>query len=858
MKKLILLIVILLCIHLAEAKTILYVTNSSTDTPCSSLQKTDLLYCNRLLNLGYNVKVLDELHVKEDSDTWSKYANDSDMIFLGSDSQNMVDKTKFQNAFCGNLSIENKPLFFTSVNTWISKPNIEGCAFHPSINLVSFNFSDNKCSTKTFKIAKTGFITEGFNNEENITIYPSANNVKIYNISTEGWITAECVPIGGSIEFYPLIFTNNKGVFWGLDDPSSFSNATWDIFDRTVLYMFNDTGWQIKAFTIPSIATVNQDILIFANVTQNNQLVKGIVNYTIESYPGSMFYYNGLWKSDIKLAQEKQYNIILAAYSKSLRGTFNLPVNVGSLSVSITSGNFKPNLSYLISAQVQGATSGYYKIINSTTYDTISSGSLNCGDNNCSGIVDKMLDTNSLLLEVTSSGNGKVGGSFKNITKEALSTDKNAYKPGDMIKIDFFTTEPVTQTSLTIIRPDGTKEIPSPIPLDQISSNYWSKNYNLGINSLNGTWVVDVKTAKGEYNKSIDIIAWNSFAYLNKKNFDVFENLILTVGITEAYSSNLNVNITAETTNPDGNLISLGNSIISGNNNHDFSYIIPRGYPDGLSNVKITFKDSSNRSVALYLNFSTNLTLLQPSLFITPNVISETTIAGKTIVKTITLENTAKINATNVVVNVFGLDIHVQNPSFIEARKTANATITINTYALPEGLNNGNIYFYSQVGDAVVSVSLDVIGDIASQASQKYSQLTSIENNLTYLEKMWVNTTDAMGLLSEVKNDLNESAREYRSENYAGAKAKFEEASDKFSQLETKVNNLHTKLPDYSFVIWDFAAAVILIIVITTIIKIKGRKKKSKVKKKEVPKEESPKKEVYFEPKGGEYRTEYY
>jgi hypothetical protein len=852
MKKLMFLLMLALIAQVAEAKTILYVANTSTDSPCSTLQALDSLYCNRLLSLGYNVKVINELHVKDNTTTWNEYADASDMIFLGNNGLAMANKTKFQNSFCGNISSKNKPLFLTYVNTWTSK-TMEGCAFYPSINLVTANFSDNKCSTKAFKIAKAGFITEGFNVDDNITIYSSPKIAKIYDLSNQGWISAECVPPNGTIDFYPVLYASDKGVFWGLDEPSSFSTLAWDIFDRTVLYLLNDTVWSISAFALPSVATTDQDILIFATVTQSNKTVTGIVNFTVDEFKGSMTYYDGLWKSTIRLSEARQHNIILTAYSKTLRGTFNLPITVGNSNVSITSGNFKPNSNYVISAEIQAA-SASYRILNPYTYALLFSGTLSCANGICTGNVESMPDTNSLLLEVTALD----GGALKTINKEALSTDKNVYKPGEVVKIDFFTLEPLTKINLTIIRPDGTKETPSPLFMDKLSANHWNKNYSLGTNSYNGTYTINVKTANGEYNKNISVIAWNPFAYLNKNFLDVFESFVLTAGTVEAYSSNLDIYVSAEITRPDGNITPLGNFTVKGNKNNNISYTILRGYPSGLSRIKISFKDSDNRSSTLYLNFSTNIALLQPSLFVTPSTISITTIQGKTLESAVTIENTAQVKATNIITSVSDLDMTVNAPSSLEAKSKGEASIAINTGSLSEGTYTGKVNFYSQVGDAVVTVSLEIIGDLPSQASEKYAEIASLENNLTYLGKMWVNTTEALMLLNRTKAILNETIKEFYKENYANAKAKFEEASTKATELEAAVSGLYGKLPDYSFIIWDFAAVVIIIIVTVTIIKIKGRRKKQKVVKKVVPKEEPKKEEIYFEPKGGEYRTEYY
>ena len=65
-------------------------------------------------------------------------------------------------------------------------------------------------------------------------------------------------------------------------------------------------------------------------------------------------------------------------------------------------------------------------------------------------------------------------------------------------------------------------------------------------------------------------------------------------------------------------------------------------------------------------------------------------------------------------------------------------------------------------------------------------------------------------------------------------------------------------MPDFSYIVWYFALAIIVVIITITIVKIRGRRKKVKIKRKEIPKEAPKKEEIYFEPKGGEYRTEYY
>lgn len=250
------------------------------------------------------------------------------------------------------------------------------------------------------------------------------------------------------------------------------------------------------------------------------------------------------------------------------------------------------------------------------------------------------------------------------------------------------------------------------------------------------------------------------------------------------------------------------------------------------------------------------MTTLEPSLFVTPSTILITTVPGYTIEKMITIENTAKVDATNILKNVSGIEMTLTAPSSLKAGNKTQARILINTYGMSEGTHTGYINLYSQVGDAEIVIMLDLVGDFALKASEKYAELSSIENNITYLEKLWSNATNAKILLNETKDILNETIREYKKGNYEIAKTKFEEASAKFTELETEVNNLYENLPDNSYIIWDFALAIVIVIIIITAFKIKGRRKRQRIKK--AVREEPKKEEIFFEPKGGEYRTEYY
>lgn len=849
--------------QMAEAKTILYITNSPTDSPCLLLSALDYNYCKRLTDLGYIVKTVNELHVKDNTTTWNDYVVGSDMIFLGDVSLDMVNKSKFQDSFCKNIGskLTNRTLFATFKNTWLNKTkNIEGCAFYPSISMVKFSYDDNNCSKNAFKVAKQGFVTEKYNLGNVVDFYSVNKGIRIYDVSDGAWFTAECI-INGTIDFYPVIFSNNKYVFWGLDE-SNFTKEGWDAFDRIIFNIIGYTPWSITPIIIPSIATKNQNILVLANVTQLGLLVNGTVNLTIEGLGRSMSYEDGLWKYKyLNFSEDKQYSLSIDAYSESiLRGNIALPYLVGGLKVDIISGNYIPNKDYVITAKtylgnITQTVDAFYKIFNSK-YSKVYSGSLSCFNNICNGTIISMPDLGNMTLEVTIAISGKVGGNFKIISEESmLTTDKNVYKPGDTIQIDFFPTEEITEANLNIIRPDGSKELPSPIPLEKISSAHWRKLYSLGAIIPNGTYIVTVKTPKSEYNKTFDVIVWKPYAFLNQYSFYTAENLELTVGVTDV-PLGINISVDVEITDPfQTKVLTKTGYIIVGT--YKTSYTIPNDYKNGTSNVIIKLKDSSNRTSTLYLNFSVN-SVLQPSLLVSPTAISEITVAGKIIERTIRIENSANIDApltVDVSNSLKDIVKILSKPDTINAHGKGDMKIRIDVRSLADTTKSGTININSRVGNQKVNINLEIVSDLSLEATRKLGIVYLLEKNVTDLKKMGVNVSDALELLGQTKSVLGEVKLSYANGNYASARTKLADANSKISQLEVIINGLYNEIPDNSFIIWDFAIAIIVMIILLSIIKY--RKKIKDLFKKEKPKKKEEE-EIYFKPRGGHYRTEYY
>lgn len=862
-KILFLALIFILLAQMAEAKTILYVTNAPTDSSCSMLSTLDYPYCKRLTDLGYNVRVINELHVKDNTTTWNSYVSDSDMIFLGDVSLDMVNKSKFQDSFCKNIGslLTNRTLFATFKNTWINKTkNIEGCAFYSSIKLVSFSYGDNNCSKKTFKVAKEGFVTEGYKIGDNVDFYSINKGIRIYDVSDGAWFSAECV-INGTIDFYPVIFSSSKGVFWGLDD-SNLTQDGWESFDRIIFNTIGYTPWSINPIIIPSTATKNQNILVLANVTQLGLPVNGTVNLTADSSGGSMFYENGFWKYNLNLSEERQYSLNINAYFESiLRGTATITYNVGSLKVDIISGNYVPNEDYVITTKIYlnstQTVNAFYKVYDSK-YSTVFTGTLSCFNNNvCNATIIGMPDLGNVTLDVAISVSGKVGGNSKAISEESLiTTDKDVYKPGDTIQIDFFPSEAITNANLTIINPDGSKQTPSAILLEKISPTHWKKLYSLGMTISNGTYIASIETPKGEYNKTFDVVVWKSYAFLNKYLFYGGEALELTAGITDA-PLGTNISIDVEITDSFQTKVFTKSGYIIGGT-YKTSYTIPNDYKNGTSNVIIKLKDTNNRTSTLYLNFSVN-SVLQPSLLVSPTTISETTVTGKTIEKTIGIENSADIDApltVDVSDSLKGIVKIIAQPPVIKAHGRSDVKIRIDTGSLKDTTKTGTINLNSRVGNEKVNVNLEIIGDLSTQASLRLTYVSSLEKNITDLKSAGVNVTEASELVSQIKTVLSDVRLSYVNGNYATAKAKLADANSKISQLEVIVNGLYTKIPDNSYIIWEFAIAIVSVIILLTVIKY--RKKIKSLFKKEKPKKEEEEEVIYFKPRGGHYRTEYY
>ncbi len=903
LKKIILIVffISILSINIAEAKTIVYVTNSSTDTPCSSLGPADdAAFCNRLnATLGYNVKVINEQFVRDNSPTWNSYASTADMIFLGTLTSLMIDTTANQSVFCGNISSKlstTRTLFAARTSTlYNNSSNLLGCAFDPSINMVSFVFSDNQCwnntpppgaikPLKTFRIIKQGFITDGYALNSNIDLYNSTHIVKIHDLANEGWLGGECSPLGAGsqAEFYPVINTSSKGAFWGLDDASDFTNDAWNFFDKTVFTAINDTGWVIIPQVIPKTSTANQNALVIAKITQRgNTISSGTINFTADGLSGALAYDNGFWKNLVNFTTQKSYTVNVTGYNVTFQGWGTSVLDIGNLSVVINSGNYIPYSNYTISSDIFSGVlpqpaNASFRILDSGNYTILYSGNLACNGSNCNTTITNISDMGNPILEINVSNQtaGKVGGNYKTINKSntlalTLLTDATQYKPLDTIKIDLITSASLDNASFTVIRPDGTLETPAPIPMSFVNSTHWAKNYTLAQVAATGTYTINLTANVGSIsnsvNKSVNVTPWNLFADLNRYSFNPTETFNLTIKILNAYSNNLNFSTIVTLTNPNNVATTIYQNFTNGSNIQNVLYTLPSNYLNGLSSLRIFVNDSDGRNASQNLSFIVNFSAyITPSLFINSSSLSEITIVDKIFQRTFSLQNIANVNATNISVNVasslIGIISVSSSPTFIAPNSNATLVLNIRTQNLSPQVYSGYIYIYSSNGNATISASVEIIGNISQEAEQKLSEVTAFEQQLAELKTKGTNVTELENTLNTVRILLDEATQAFNSEDYSTAKSKIQSASANIDNVRIQISAFSAPpSADNGLLIWISAFIIIIAILAVVIFKFRNKVKSlinRLLRRKKIVEEEQVE-EVYYQPES-EYRTEYY
>ena len=297
-----------------------------------------------------------------------------------------------------------------------------------------------------------------------------------------------------------------------------------------------------------------------------------------------------------------------------------------------------------------------------------------------------------------------------------ILTDKEIYKPGEIMNVKLSYQEPLTGVEMSVINPDGNVEA-SKLKMKNISSNLWEYNYTLKTASLNGTYIISIsayqggdivnpETAKINFNKIFDVVPWRVTAVLNKYSFTRNDMINLNVLITDKYSDKLSFSVNYTIEDPSGNLIKNESfKLTEVNKGFTDTYLIPENYTFGTSVIKIILIDSDKRNLSINLKYS-----VSSILSITPSVINETT--NEPIDKTINLENFGdsdiNVNEIKVSENLENVISVIQRPYIIPQNGRSTLKLRIDATDLSEGTYSGTIGVFSDKGVNTIYVNLEV------------------------------------------------------------------------------------------------------------------------------------------------------
>jgi hypothetical protein len=615
----------------------------------------------------------------------------------------------------------------------------------------------------------------------------------------------------------------------------------------------------------------------------NQPLETGTVNFSYLSVKGDMYYENSFWFNKTSgITEGGIIPITVNAYKDSLYGTDTVDVNTGDLIVFITSGHYSVGSDYVV-----GATFWYgegpampenanYKIRFLNNLSIAYSGNLQCGENICEATISSIKDLGEqFVLEVSAyAGDMGHGGSFKIISKTSslqpvISTDKDSYQPGDTIYITLTTSVIGEEANFSFYDPDD-EALAEDIPLDQNISNpfLWHGDYSLGTSALFGTYKIEsdsiIEGNEFETSKNVDVVAWNAYLDLNKHSFEREEYVEISVGAIDVYDDNLDFEVYIYLINPDDDEVLLDDGSWEGEDSYNTSHRIPSDAEKGLYKLEVNVTDEDDRSVLLTDDFTVNTTTVTSDLFVNPTSMSITTVPGKYMIREFTIENRGDEIADNIGIFVDAEIDFVEvlsMPNSIAADSDDELTLEIDTSGLTDGTYSGKVNVTSSIGDDSITASIEIIGDLSSEADYLLADLKSLEPNITELEGMGKDVSDLRDLYGDTEDLLGDVKTEYDNENYASARLKLNDANDNIYSLRSQIESMYYEdgeiNGDLSWIIWVVAGIVIIVVV--GFVVIRYRDKIMRYINKLLGKgEEEEYEEEYYYPEGGEYRTEYY
>ncbi|MBU5558020.1 MAG: hypothetical protein QW751_02580 [Candidatus Aenigmatarchaeota archaeon] len=677
----------LLIMPLAAAKNVVFITGDDTchRGTCSCLSSEPQAFCNRLkTTLGYNVTIIGESYViANDSLEWQPWVNNADLIFLGDTSTRTANTSSSdRNRFCGNISLvtSNRKVFATFINVQnFPTEGLVGCAFSTQLAMVEWpQATNNTCmatvTPSNFRKLKDGYVTSGMPSEP--VLYTDPYYVSMHGPPSPstpvGWIGLACPNPTG---VFSVVNTSAKGAFWGLLTPSVFTSDAWALFDRTVWDILGETGWTVMPYVIPSIATANQSVLLVAKVTERGQPISSgnVVNFTLNGINGTLFYDNGYWlNSSTAVPYIGSYNLNVKGWDAyMLRGSGNKSFSAGNMTVTIISGDYVQGENYTIVANVSYGTvfqpaNVYFSIWNTSDWTKIIDNQpMSRSDSYYTAAIlgtETSQWRGTLLLEVTAFNTSLPefykGGNYKYIMAASalvanLTTDKAAYKPGEIVNLSLLTAYPpnVTGVNISIIDPSGTNA--SLGTMVRFNNTLWTLSYTLPPGSLNGTHVFNVSFTDGSRTNwtahSIDVKAYDVYFSKNKAIYMTGDTVGVTLQIINPYTSNINFSVAVNVTDPANNTTNIGNGTISGSGSWNTSWTIPATAVAGTYMLTAFISDSVNpdRRTNVSDSFFINTTAY---VSVSPLKWSLNATSAKRYTQTFILNNTGALDISNLTI----------------------------------------------------------------------------------------------------------------------------------------------------------------------------------------------------------------
>jgi len=618
----------LLLLPLVAAKNVVFVTGNDAchRGSCSCLGADEAAFCDRMkTNLGFNVTIVGESYaIANDSLEWWPWVSNANLIFLGDTSYRTANVSGDRDRFCGNVSLvtADRKVFATFINAYMNGTNTSGCAFSPQLTMVDFSVSTNNTCGATatpsnFRKLAEGYITSAMASEP--VLYTANSPVKIHGPASPsvpvGWIGMACPNPTG---VFSVLSTSSKGVFWGMEKATLFTNDAWGLFDRTIWDVLGETGWVVTPYLIPSTPTTNGTALVVAKVTERGQLIgaSNIVNFTLGSMNGSLTYQNGYWLGgSVAMPPAGAYTLDVKGWDASMmRGSSNQSVTVGTLNVAISSGDYMPGQDYTIIANVTNGsevqpTTVYFSIWNTTNWTRmISNQPMALSGNQYTAAVlgsETARWVGTLLIEVTAGNATLSGGSYKYVMIASaltgnLTVDKTSYKPGEIVNLSLTTPFPpnVTTANMTIIDSAGTE---TPLGgMTRVNSTLWTMSYTLPPGSLNGTHIFNASFTDGVRSswtsRTADVKPYEIYFSKNKALYATGESVAMTVQIVNAYTTAINFSIAIVVANPSNATTAIGNGTITGSGSWNTSWQIPTTAEGGTYTLTVNISDTVNPS----------------------------------------------------------------------------------------------------------------------------------------------------------------------------------------------------------------------------------------------------------------------